>query len=54
MIDVTNRSNSEILTKLGTDDMLCLIYGITPKYTLVTPLDAYDKLGLNLIDEANS
>ena len=33
--------------------MLCLIYGIRPKYTLVTPLDEYDKLGLNLIDGAN-
>ena len=33
--------------------MIYLIDGITPKYTLVTPLDAYDKRGLDIIDGAN-
>ena len=53
ILDVINRYSSSILTKEGTAGMICLIDGITPKYTLVTPLDAYDKLGLNLIDGAN-
>ena len=53
ILDVNNGYNSAILTKEGTSDMIYLIDGITPKYTLVTPLDEYDKLGLNLIDGAN-